>query len=250
MADAIDANDANDESTTSAARPQAESGSRFTEVTRRAVLRQSMLAGGLALAPSLAAAACGGSDEEAFATATTAKQATTAATSDPVSSPDTAATDTSSSGDTFPDGAEMVLSFTFAAGSGGFGPVRNPYIAAWIEDTEGNLVQPLAAWYLQEQKGQRWLNELRQWYSIGGPQASTAVTGATRVAGDYSLTWDGTDLDGNPVPQGEYVVNVEAAREHGPYELVSGSMTFGAKAFSADLEPQGELTAASVDFRI
>ena len=39
---------------------------------------------------------------------------------------------------------------------------------------------------------------------------------ATRPAGTYSVTWDGTDTEGNRVPSGDYVVYVEAAREHGP----------------------------------
>ena len=76
------------------------------------------------------------------------------------------------------------------------------------------------------------------------------MTGSTRASGDYSVTWNGTDLDGNPVAEGEYVILIEAAREHGPYELVTGTLQVSGSGYTADLTPQGELTAASVELRV
>ena len=142
------------------------------------------------------------------------------------------------------------MNFTFTAGASDRGPARNPYTAVWVEDNDGNLVSVISAWYLQEQKGQRWLNELRRWYAIGGADHSANVTGSTRASGDYSVTWNGTDLDGNPVAEGEYVILIEAAREHGPYELVTGTLQVSGSGYTADLTPQGELTAASVELRV
>ena len=37
--------------------------------------------------------------------------------------------------------------------------------------------------------------------------------------GRYSLRWDGKDNDGKPVKAGSYTICVEAAREHGGYDL-------------------------------
>ena len=104
---------------------------------------------------------------------------------------------------------------------------------------------------MQSQRGQRWLNDLVHWYSIGGVEASGAATGATRAAGDYALSWNGTDLEGNPVPEGEYAIYIEGAREKGPYELVSGTFTVSADGFAAaDLTPVNEITAASVALNV
>ena len=252
--------------------------SRFESVTRRMVLRRAAIMSGLILMPGIA---CSSDDKDVFASSSTASTAATTATTEaattsteastttsaPTSStegtaapttepPTTAAptteapatTEATASGASFPAGGEVLINFTYAATSGG--RVHNPYTAVWIEDTNGSLVSVVAAWYLQEPKGQRWLNELRRWYSIGGVEASSAVTGATRPAGDFSLTWNGTDLNGNPVPAGEYVVLIEAAREKGPYELVTGSLTVSDQGFSADFTPQGELTAASVELKV
>jgi hypothetical protein len=42
-----------------------------------------------------------------------------------------------------------------------------------------------------------------------------AVTSATRRSGTHTVKWDGTDEQGNAVVPGNYIVNIEAAREHG-----------------------------------
>ncbi|HEY4332770.1 MAG TPA: DUF2271 domain-containing protein, partial [Ilumatobacteraceae bacterium] len=74
-----------------------------------------------------------------------------------------------------------------------------------------------------------------------------SVSGASRVAGAYSVSWDGTDAAGTAVALGDYFVCIEAARENGPYELVRGAVTIGATASTTPLTDNGELTAASVD---
>jgi hypothetical protein len=266
-----------------ALRNSTSSASRFDEAARRTLVRRAAVVGGLVLLP---AAGCSGGDEKAFSSAsTTTDSSTTApATTEPATTEPTTAEPTTtepatteqtttdpttteptttepttttgeSSGDSaaqgsFPSGGEVIVNFTFTAGSSNRGPARNPYTAVWVEDKEGNLVSVISAWYLQEQKGQRWLNELRRWYAIGGQEHSANVTGSTRSSGDYSVTWDGKDLDGNPVAAGEYVLLIEAAREHGPYELVTGPLEISESGYTADLTPQGELTAASVELKV
>lgn len=250
----------------------ASNSSRFDDVTRRAFMKRSLIAGALVLVPGLAA--CGTSDEDVFASgadtttgdaATTAAAAmdstaaaTTAATSAATPS-DTSSADTSpadagpaASGTAFPAGAELVVDFTFAAESGG--RVQNPYIAVWIENEAEELVQTVSLW-MKSGKGLKWLPDLKRWYSAdqdrvdaGGTDMVDTISSATRVAGDYSVVWDGTDTTGAPVAQGVYHVCIEAAREHGPYELIREAVTIGASAFSTELAPDGELTAASVSF--
>ena len=250
----------------------ASNSSRFDDVTRRAFMKRSLLAGALVLVPGLAA--CGTSDEDVFASgadtttgdaATTAAAAmdstaaaTTAATSAATPS-DTSSADTSpadagpaASGTAFPAGAELVVDFTFAAEAGG--RVQNPYIAVWIENEAEELVQTVSLW-MKSGKGLKWLPDLKRWYSAdqdrvdaGGTDMVDTISSATRVAGDYSVVWDGTDTTGAPVAQGVYHVCIEAAREHGPYELIREAVTIGTSAFSTELAPDGELTAASVSF--
>lgn len=140
-----------------------------------------------------------------------------------------------------PDSTELVVDFTYAASSQG--RVHNPYVAVWVEDADGTLVQTIAVWYEQSGKGTRWLNELRSWYSASGGEALTS--GATRAAGSYSLVWDGTGLDGEPVPAGEYVLFIEAAREHGPYSITSTPITVDGSSFQVSLGDDGELTGAT-----
>ena len=173
---------------------------------------------------------------------TPAAPATTPATA-PATTPATVAETTT----TFPAGAEMVVDFTFRPGN--TGRANNPYVAVWVEDTDGNLVQTVSLWYEQSGKGTKWLRDLRQWNATA---AGTEVTtsGATRSAGSYSVVWDGTDIDGNLVAQGDYVLYVEAAREHGPYEITSSPITVSNDGFSVTLADDGELSALSATMTV
>ena len=236
---------------------------RFVQVSRRAFLARTAAVGALVTLPGLA---CATSDADVFAaagtsttsssstsTTTPSTRGTTATTRPPGSSTTSSPTTTPGSSSSeatdgsFPDGGELLVSFTFAAASGG--RVNKPYIAVWIEDDQGVLVATVSLWF-ESGKGERWLPELRRWYAASDQGADRTTSSATRVAGAYTVTWDGTDLDGRAVPEGDYVVNIEAAREHGPYELVTGTITIGTDAFRLDLEPSGELTAAAAELVI
>ena len=70
------------------------------------------------------------------------------------------------------------------------------------------------------------------------------------MAGAYSVVWDGKDDNGAAASQGDYFVCIEAAREHGPYELVRESISLGTKPAQKALADKGELTAASVAFSV
>ena len=94
----------------------------------------------------------------------------------------------------------------------------------------------------------RWRAQLNDLYRLVSDQADdTTMSGATRVAGSYTVAWDGTDLSGSPVPQGDYVVYIEAAREHGPYSITSAPIVIADTSFSTDLDDDGEIAGASVE---
>lgn len=140
---------------------------------------------------------------------------------------------------------EMQIDFTYTP-EATTGRVQNPYIAVWIEDTDGNLVRTIAVWYQSSIPGPRWLSDLRQWNAVSGGATDASFTGATRAPGSYSLVWDGTDDAGNPLPEGDYVIWIESAREHGPYNNTSATFSVSAGASAVALPDVGELIGASV----
>ena len=225
--------------------------SRFESVSRRHFLHRSAMVGGvgaLALVPGVACS----DDKSQLGGLPTAPSnvATTVATDGSTSgSTDTGATTTQVTlpADPFPDGAELQVNFTFT-GSG-----RNPYIAVWIEDAAGGLVQTLALWFRRNEP--RYLSHLTRWYDAesallnnGGTDNLDALASASRAAGSYQVVWDGTDVDGNVVAKGNYVLCIEAAREHGPYEVATGPITIGADGFTTTLADNNELSAMVVTF--
>lgn len=214
--------------------------SRFELVTRRAFLQRSAVLGAAAIVPGLIAAACS-SDGTSFTS-------TTAAGTSAASTTTTSETPAVHDGDGFPTGAELAVDFTYAASSSG-GPVRNPYVAVWVEDAGGSLVATIALWFLRNQKGLRWLSDLRRWYAVDGSSDTIdTVSSATRTPGDYSVVWKGVSIDGTPVPQGDYYICIEAAREHGPYSLIRAPLTIAAVSFAQELAADGELSNATVEF--
>lgn len=228
---------------------------RFEAVSRREFLARSAALG----AAVLVGAGCSNDDRSKLGSETlpttaanSAAPSTLAPTSTGAPATDAAATTSATtqpvaSGDAFPAGAQLEVAFTYS------GQGRNPYIAVWVETPEGDIVQTISLW-LQINKS-RYLDHLKRWYNAetnlldaGGTNNLDAIAGASRPAGDYQVVWDGTDVEGNPVAQGDYVLCIEAAREHGPYELVSGPITIGTTGFQATLDDNGELSAVEVTF--
>ena len=158
----------------------------------------------------------------------------------------------SDTGPAVPAGLQMVVSLTYSASVDDAGsPIRNPYIAVWVEDSRGNLVQTISAWYQQTSKGLRYLDHLRSWYTQyteSGVEPTTS--GATRGPGTYTVAWDGTGPDGRPVAQGDYVLFVEAAREDGPYSFTSTPITLGTSGFGVTLAADGELSALTAEITV
>ena len=220
--------------------------SRYREISRRAFLKRSAALGLTVAIPSSILAACG-SDAATFengaATTTTVLGSTTTGAQ---AAPDTTeAAPTSET--TIPTGAELVVDFTYTAEGTSGGGVKNPYVAVWVEDQAGELVATIALWFLQSEKGPKWLSDLRRWATVDGSDATIdAISSATRRPGEYSVLWDGTDTDGNLVAQGDYYIAIESSREHGPYSLIRQQISLGADSFTQALESEGELSDATV----
>jgi hypothetical protein len=133
---------------------------------------------------------------------------------------------------------------------------HRPYVAVWVEDAAGRPVRTLSLWVSTEGRGQRYIRELRRWFSserapagAGGPDLVATVSSATRLPGRYTVSWDGRDDRGRVVEQGTYRVYIEAAREHGSYQLMQKELTLGAKPVSVALPGNEEIEGASIEYR-
>ncbi len=141
---------------------------------------------------------------------------------------------------------ELTIELELARFEGRF---RRPFVAVWVEDKKKESVRNLAVWYNKS----RWLPDLKRWYSKNQPGKMSpvrmeSISSATRAAGKYTLTWDGLDEQGKPVPTGKYMIYIEAAREHGTYQLLKQEMEWNGKAKHIDLVGGIEITAASLDY--
>jgi hypothetical protein len=95
----------------------------------------------------------------------------------------------------------------------------------------------------------RWFSGERDQEDAGGPDLVASMSGATRPPGAYSVVWNGRDDRGGIVEQGPYRIVIEAAREHGSYQLMQQDLTLGAKPLAADLSGNQEIGRARVEYR-
>jgi thiamine biosynthesis lipoprotein len=130
---------------------------------------------------------------------------------------------------------------------------QRPYIAVWIEDKDHAPIRTLAVWYSERQS--RYLPELRAWYRSERQRSMTdatdllrSVSSATRGPGQYSLVWDGKDNAGKPVKAGAYTVFIEAAREHGTYQIMRQDLDIPGAPRKIDLPGNAEISAATLDY--
>ena len=131
-------------------------------------------------------------------------------------------------------------------------PVRRPYVAIWIEDKDKFPVRTIALW----QQKSRYLTDLKNWYRADrmrsmaeGSDLIGTITSATRSPGKYTVKWDGKDNAGKPVKAGTYFVNIEAAREHGTYQMMRQEMDFSGTPKTAQLPGGSEIASATIEYR-
>ncbi|MBM3692622.1 MAG: DUF2271 domain-containing protein [Actinobacteria bacterium] len=224
--------------------------SRHRRVTREAARNAARVAavGGLALVPL----ACANNDAEILSGArdrvdptsvgTTTPSATATAAPSATTTPARGSTTTTTTPYALPAGTALNVTFTHAMA--GSGVPKNPYIAVWVENSSGQLVKTVSLWY-QQGRGSQWLRDLRAWFTKSGGQLPAVGAGASRSPGQYTVSWDGTDANGAPVPKGDYTIWVEAAREKGPYQTTSGAIRAVGTPISVVLPSNGELTGLS-----
>ncbi len=100
---------------------------------------------------------------------------------------------------------------------------HRPYVAVWIARPDQSVIANVAVWYQQdsgpEGDGDTWLKDMRQWWRRTGRQLALpidGITGATRPPGVHQAVFPQLqDLEA-----GEYLLQIEVAREVGDRELL------------------------------
>jgi thiamine biosynthesis lipoprotein len=120
------------------------------------------------------------------------------------------------------------------------GTYHNPYVAIWITDENRTLIRTL----LVLGKETRWKEEnYIYWRRFGRNDAKLvdSVSRPTRPPGQYNIKWDGLDDAGKKVPQGKYVLNIEASREKGGHTVQRLELMLNADGAVVEAKPDGEV---------
>lgn len=152
------------------------------------------------------------------------------------------------------DNFELAVDFEIPQQRGGRS--HRPYVAVWVEDSAGHPVRTLNLWVNKNDRGPRYFHELRRWWAddnggrlAGGPDLISTVASATRLPGQYTVTWNGRDDRGRVVEQGTYRIFIEAAREHGSYGLMQQELQLATEPKAADLPGNDEIAKARIEYR-
>lgn len=158
-------------------------------------------------------------------------------------------------GNSWSETHEMRVNFEINGPQGNAGRYRRPYVAVWIEDKDGLPARTLALWLLTRQPGPRWHADLKRWYRndqvrrlADDTDLIDTISRATRPPGKYAVAWDGKDDHGTPLGPGTYTVCIEAAREHGTYQIIRKEVTIADKPFVEDLKGNVEIKSASIEY--
>lgn len=121
---------------------------------------------------------------------------------------------------------------------------KRPYVAVWVERKgERRALTTLAVWH----EDKKWLKDIRRWWRNAGRYNADVdgVTGATRAPGTYKLSWDGKGRNGETL-SGEFLLCLEAVREHGNRSLIKQKFRFGDGAQTYTIAAGDELGPVTV----
>ena len=125
---------------------------------------------------------------------------------------------------------------------------HRPYVAIWLEPAGGGAARTIALWYETKKTGKdagtKYLADLRAWWRKGGRSMTVpadGISGATRGPGQYTIALPAG------IKPGQYVLNVEAARETGGREL--GTLPLSVPNPNARGAGRSELGAVSLSAR-
>jgi thiamine biosynthesis lipoprotein len=145
----------------------------------------------------------------------------------------------------WPQGFAVDIAYEVPAGTDG--RRERPYVTIWITNEKNDLVRTLAFF---AGKRRYFDSNYVFWRRNGAAYRAimNSITRPTRGPGRYTLTWDGLDDHGAPVPQGKYLLFVEASREHGDHTLQRIELNIGSAEFTAEAARNGELGRTKVAY--
>ncbi len=128
---------------------------------------------------------------------------------------------------------------------------ERPYVAIWVSTMDNQAIKNLILFGGE----QRWAGSNSRWWRFAGRRSTVEkinVTRPTRSPGEYQLVWDGRDDSGTLIQPGDYLLHVEASREHGghSYRNIRFSFTEGTQIL--EQEQFGEVGAfkATVEMKL
>lgn len=110
---------------------------------------------------------------------------------------------------------------------------------------------------LYREREARYLAELKAWYKADrlramaeGTDVLGSISSATRAPGHYTFKWDMKDEQGKLVAPGTYTILIEAAREHGTYQILRQAIDLTGTSRKADVPVNGgiEINGVSLDY--
>jgi PKD repeat protein len=117
-------------------------------------------------------------------------------------------------------GGEVTFTIRTVTAGGNYAPKH--VLAIWIEK-DGNFVKTRKAMANQRKQ------YLYTWKAASNYNVVDAITGATLTSHQtHTVTWNCKDLDGNTVPDGDYVIRTEFTDQHAQGPLYSLTFTKGA----------------------
>lgn len=133
------------------------------------------------------------------------------------------------------------LSFTFTpvAHSGNWGAKH--VLAVWIQNSANGFIRTKYRYW-----GNGTDDHLPNWKSNSNQNIVDAITGATLTSySTRSLTWDGTDLSGALLPDGDYKITIEECWSHGSSK-VTKSFSFTKSGAESHLTPADDANFTNV----
>jgi len=121
--------------------------------------------------------------------------------------------------------------------------IASSQYAFWIEDMDGNYIDTIYVTEWTAQGGFSYRpHSIPQWVSVANPGSMNeteidAISGATPRSGDYTVTWDFTDRNGNPLTGTEYRFFIEGTMNNEDDVLFTGIINIGNEAWTQTPTP-------------
>lgn len=136
----------------------------------------------------------------------------------------------------------LTFSVTTTEPTGGYSGKH--VIAIWIKDLSGNFIKTKVKYAATREQ------YLNQWITNSGRNTVDAVTGATLSNhGTLSVSWNGTNAAGSPVPDGTYQVWMQMADANTNGQTASVSFVKGSSAMQLSPANVGNFTSMSLNWK-